>query len=205
MAGKCIFHFIRDVTACLDSGTLLNSICFYKGMLINPQPDLLPDVVDGIDSVVGNTGLFMCRTASLFLLQRLKGSMSDDVRDFNNIETQAVIKFFFPLQGRAPNEIHTILTETLGKHAPSYATIKNWVAQFKHGDFSTHDAPHPGRPKRVTTPQIIYQIHKLILEDCQISAKSRAEQLGIPREWLWSIIHAFMKIWTCGSSPQSGS
>ena len=36
-------------------------------------------------------GLFMCRIASLFLLQRLKGSMSGDARDFN-IETRAVIK-----------------------------------------------------------------------------------------------------------------
>jgi len=34
-----------------------------------------------------------------------------DVRDFNNIETRAVIKFFF-LQGKAPKEIHAILTET---------------------------------------------------------------------------------------------
>ena len=37
----------------------------------------------------------MCRIASLFLLQRLTGSMSD-VQDFNNMETRAVIKFFFP-------------------------------------------------------------------------------------------------------------
>ena len=29
----------------------------------------------------------MCRIASLFLLQRLKGSMSGDARDFNNMET----------------------------------------------------------------------------------------------------------------------
>jgi hypothetical protein len=43
--------------------------------------------------------------------------MSCDARDFNNIETQAV-KFFF-LQGKAPKEIHTILTETLGEHPPS--------------------------------------------------------------------------------------
>jgi len=35
-----------------------------------------------------------------------------DARDFNNIETRAVIKFFF-LQGKAPKEIHAILTETL--------------------------------------------------------------------------------------------
>ena len=37
----------------------------------------------------------MCRIVSLFLLQRLKGSMSGDARDFNNIKTQAVIKIFF--------------------------------------------------------------------------------------------------------------
>jgi len=54
----------------------------------------------------------MCRIASLFLLQRLKGSMSGDACDFNNMETQAVIKFFF-LQGKAPKEIHTILTVLL--------------------------------------------------------------------------------------------
>ena len=54
----------------------------------------------------------MCRIASLFLLQRLKGSMSGDARDFN-FETRAVIKIFLPfLQGKAPKEIHAILTET---------------------------------------------------------------------------------------------
>ena len=37
----------------------------------------------------------MCRIASLFLLQRLKESMSGDARDFNNMETGAVMKFFF--------------------------------------------------------------------------------------------------------------
>jgi hypothetical protein len=32
-------------------------------------------------------------------------------------------------------EIYAILTETLGEHAPLYATVKNWMAQFKHDDF----------------------------------------------------------------------
>ena len=52
--------------------------------------------------------------------------------------------YFFFLQGKAQKEIHAILTATLREHAPLYATIKNWVAQFKRGDFSTCDAPHPG-------------------------------------------------------------
>jgi hypothetical protein len=60
------------------------------------------------------------------LLQRLKGSISGDASDFNNIETRAVIKFFF-LQGKALKEINAILIETLGEHAPSYATAKKWV------------------------------------------------------------------------------
>jgi len=40
----------------------------------------------------------------------------------------------------------------------------------------------------VTIPEIINQIHELILEDRRISAKSIAEQLGISRERVGSII-----------------
>ena len=39
------------------------------------------------------------------------------------------------------------------------------------------------------TPEIIDQIHELILEDHRISAKSIAEQLSISRERVGSIIH----------------
>jgi len=69
------------------------------------------------------------------------------------------------------------------------------VAQYKCGDFSTCDAPRPGQPKTVTTPEIIDQIHELILEDRRISAKSIAEQLGISHEWVGSIIHEDLDIW----------
>ena len=88
-----------------------------------------------------------------------------------------------------PKKIHAILTETLGEYAPSYATVKNWVAQFKRGDFSTCGAPRPGRPKTVTAPDIIQQIHELILEDRRIWAKSIAEELGISRERVGPNIH----------------
>jgi hypothetical protein len=71
------------------------------------------------------------------------------------------------LQGKAPKEILAILTETLEEHAPWYATVKKWMAQFKRGDFPTYDAPRTGRPKTVTTPRIISQIYKLFLEDCK--------------------------------------
>ena len=98
-----------------------------------------------------------------------------------------------------PKEIRAILTETLGEHAPSYATVKNWVAQFKRCDFSTCDAPRPGWPKTVTTPEIIDQIQELILGDHPFSAKSISEQLGISRERVGSIIHEDL------DTPRSGS
>ena len=96
--------------------------------------------------------------------------MSGDARDFNNIETRAVIKFFFPArQGAEGNSRHFEInirgTCTIVCHR------QNWAAQFKR-DFSTCDAPRPGRPKTVTNPEIIDQIHELMLEDRRISAKS---------------------------------
>ena len=41
----------------------------------------------------------------------------------------------------------------------------------------------------MTTPEIIDQIHELMLEDHWVLAKSIAEQLGISRERVGSIFH----------------
>jgi hypothetical protein len=56
-----------------------------------------------------------------------------DARDFNNIETRAVIKVFF-LQGKALKEIHAIPTETLACFLPGLAKdlsaplyVRNWA------------------------------------------------------------------------------
>ena len=69
---------------------------------------------------------------------------------------------------KAPKEIHAILKETLVEHVPLYATVKNRVAQFKRGDFSTCDAPRPGRPATVITPEIIDRIQDQILKDRKV-------------------------------------
>jgi len=93
-----------------------------------------------------------------FLVTEDEGSISGDARNFSNMETRAVINYF-SLQGKAQKEIHAILTESLGKHAPSYVTVKNWVAQFKRCDCSTCVAPPPGRPKTENIPESIDQIY----------------------------------------------
>jgi hypothetical protein len=51
----------------------------------------------------------------------------------------------FP-QDKAPKKINAILKKKLREYVPSYATVKNWAAQFKRDDFSTCEAPRPGRP-----------------------------------------------------------
>jgi len=122
-----------------------------------------------------------------FLLQRLKGSMSGDTGHFNNTETHAVFKFFFTRQDAEGNSRHS------DRNIRGTCTIvchrQNWVAQFKRGDFFTCDAPRPRRTKTVTTPEIIDQMHELILEDRRISVKSITGQLDISRWWVGSIIH----------------
>ena len=54
-------------------------------------------------------GVYSCVELQVFfLLQRLKESMSGDARDFNNIETKAVIRLFFSArQGAQENSRHS--------------------------------------------------------------------------------------------------
>jgi len=144
------------------------------------SPTYFPVSYDGIDSV-GKRDLFLCRIASIFLLQRLKGNMSGDARDFNNMKTRAVIKspckqsaegnsrhFDRNIRGTCTIVCHR---QKLGDLVWTWWFFLLWCSSS------------------VTIPEIIDQIHDLILEDCRISAKSIAEQLGISRERVGSIIH----------------
>jgi len=56
-------------------------------------------------------------------------------RDFNNIDTQLLTKFFF-LQGKFLKEFHAILKDHKGNTHHRMRTVKIWVAQFKSGDVS---------------------------------------------------------------------
>ena len=133
-------------------------------------------------------GACSCAELQVFSCYRGWKEACQATRAISTVRRRELSSFLF-LQGKTPKEIHAILIEILEEYAPSYATVKNRVAQFKSGDFSTCDAPCPGRTKTVTTPEIIDQIHELILEDCRTSAKSIAEQLGISRERVGFIFH----------------
>jgi len=71
-----------------------------------------------LDYIEGWVVSFFYRGAPTRIKQARKNVR--DVRDVNNIEMRAVIKFVF-LQGKAPKEIHAIMTETLACLLPGRA------------------------------------------------------------------------------------
>jgi len=93
-----------------------------------------------------------------------------------------------------PNCKSFLLTEAEREHVWRRARFQQHQDASCH-QFSTCDTPRPGRSKTVTTPEIIDQIHELIFEDGRISAKSIAEQRGILRERVGSIIHEDLETW----------
>ena len=155
------------------------------------------------ESTVGlERGVSSCAELQVFACYSGWRDACQAMRAISTTSRRELSLSFFSQQGKAPKEIHAILRETLGEHAPSYATIKKLVAQFKRGDSLTCDAPRPGRPKTVIILEIIDQIHEIILEERRISAKSIAEQLDISPE---RVGPSFMKIWTCRGSSRSRS
>jgi len=145
--------------------------------------------------VLLETGVCSCAELQVFSCHRGWKEACQATCVISTTSRRELSSGFFFLQGKALKEIHAILTETLGEYAPLHDTIKNWVAQFKRGDFSTCDVPCPGQPRTVTIPEIIDHIHELIWEDHRISANSIAEQLGISCEQVGSIIHEDLDMW----------
>jgi histone-lysine N-methyltransferase SETMAR len=82
----------------------------------------------------------------------------------DKIEYCAVIKFFIK-EGLMPNEIHLKFIKVYVDFSPSFLTIKKWAAEFKRGHTSLEDDPREGRPKSATTPEIIEQVHDMVLDD----------------------------------------
>jgi len=82
----------------------------------------------------------------------------------DKIEYCAAIKFFVK-EGLRPNEIHLKFIQVYGDSSPSFSTIKKWAAKIKRGRTSLEDDPREGRPKSATTPEIIEEVHDMVLDD----------------------------------------
>jgi len=96
----------------------------------------------------------------------------------DTIKYRAVIKFFVK-EGLTPNEIHSKFIKVYGDSSPSFLTIKELAAEFKRGRASLEDDPRGGRPKSATTPEIIEQVHDMVLDDRRMKVREIAENIGI--------------------------
>jgi histone-lysine N-methyltransferase SETMAR len=92
---------------------------------------------------------------------------------------RAVIKFFVK-EGLTPKEIHSKFINVYGDSSPSFSTTKKWAAEFKRGRTSLEDDPREERPKSVTTPEIIEQVHDMVLDGRWMKVLEIAETIGIP-------------------------
>ena len=95
----------------------------------------------------------------------------------DKIEYRAVIKYFVK-EGLTPNEIHPKFIKVYGDSSPSFSTNKKWVAGFKRGRTGLEDDAREGRPESVTTPEIIEQVHDMLLVDRQMKVREIAETTG---------------------------
>jgi transposase len=106
----------------------------------------------------------------------------------DKIEYRAVIKFFVK-EGLTPYEIHSKFRNVYGHSSPSFSTIKKWAAEFKHGHTSLDDYLREGRLKNATTPEIIEQVHNMVLDEWRMKVREIAETIGISKESVGYILH----------------
>jgi hypothetical protein len=133
--------------------------------------------------------------------------MSDIARDFNNIETRAVIKFLFSLQGKAPKEMDAILTETLACFLPGLA--KDVSAPLYNPP--SHGAVTPSVPSGLQAVplqgKVPKEIHAILTETLASFLPGLAKDLSAPLQLLKiNPSHRFQGLDSCfGSRSQFAS
>jgi len=70
-----------------------------------------------------------------------------------------------------------------------FSTIKKWAAQFKRGRTSLEDDPREGRLKSTPPPEIIEQVHDMVLDDQLMKVREIAETIGISNKRVGYILH----------------
>ncbi|GFW88630.1 mariner transposase [Trichonephila clavipes] len=65
-------------------------------------------------------------------------------------------------KGLGPANIKAELDSNMGEAAPSFTTVKYWVAEFKRGCTSCPNEHHSNRPNEMMTPEMVKKIHKAV-------------------------------------------
>ena len=116
------------------------------------------------------------------------------------IEQTAVIKYL-QKKGMSP-QIHEEMTATLGESAVSYGIVKRWFRTFKCGSTSCEDWHGAGPPRTVTTPENIYKVHDIELQDRRITIRDIVEKTGFSYHSVHNILEKEFKKLTARWVPR---
>ena len=99
-----------------------------------------------------------------------------------------VIKHLY-LKGLTPKEIKAELDKVYGTSVPVFATVYNWVNEFKRVRTPTKDKYRSGRPAEVTTSEMIYKIRDMVSSDRRIKVREIVEAIGMSQGTVFLILH----------------
>ena len=106
----------------------------------------------------------------------------------SKVEYHTIIRYLY-FKGKTGKEIHSELADIYGSSAPSYAQVKFWVDEFKHGRMSLEDEARSERPLDATDEEKCYKIRDLVYSDRQIQVEEIAQALGISHGSVSTILH----------------
>ena len=93
------------------------------------------------------------------------------------------------LKSLTPKEIKVESDEVHRTSPPVFATVYNWVNEFKRGRTSTKDEHLSERPVEVTTPEMVDKIDNMVLSDQRIGVREIVKVTGILQGTVFSILH----------------
>ena len=70
--------------------------------------------------------------------------------------------------------------------------LQKWFTKFLCGDTSTETIPSPGRPNEITTPEMIKEIHDIVLNDPKVKVRVIAEIASISTQRLVNMLHTYL-------------
>ena len=97
-------------------------------------------------------------------------SLLNAFSEFVNMERNGhryVIQYFH-LKGLSSTNIKAEPDSTMGESAPSFTTIKYWVAEFKRCCMSCQNEHRSGRSNEVIMTEMVEKIRKMVLDDRNI-------------------------------------
>ena len=68
-------------------------------------------------------------------------------------------------------EIHDDVVQTLGEDAPSYSTVENWSANFKHERCSAEGEACPSRSNEGVTHRKVDAVLDMVMQDSRVTTR----------------------------------